>query len=83
MTPNDLDMFKVTNTNMHVTCMPAAQIFVVSLYDNPFLSTSNGTIFRKVHRIIPNDVDMFKVKNTKINATYTSEAQIFVGFALQ
>ena len=28
MTPNDLDMFKVKNTNMHVTYTPEAQIFV-------------------------------------------------------
>ncbi len=28
MTPNDLDMFKVKNTNMHVIYTPGAQIFV-------------------------------------------------------
>ena len=28
MTPSDLDMFKVKNTNMHVTYTPGAQIFV-------------------------------------------------------
>ncbi len=28
MTPNDLDVFKVKNTNMHVTYTPDAQIFI-------------------------------------------------------
>ncbi len=28
MTPNDFDMFKVKNTNMHVTYTPKAQILV-------------------------------------------------------
>ena len=30
MTPNDIDMFKVKNTNMHATYIPNAQIFVCS-----------------------------------------------------
>ncbi len=28
MTPNDLDMFKVKNTNMHATSTPGAHIFI-------------------------------------------------------
>ncbi len=28
MTPNDLDMFKVDNTNLHATYTPEAQIFI-------------------------------------------------------
>ncbi len=58
MTPNDLDMFKVNNTN---TCMlhtpPRPKFSSVPLYDEPFFSY--GPIFGKVHRMTPNDLNMF------------------------
>ena len=81
MTLNDLDMFRVKNTNMHVTYTLGPKFSFVSLYDEPFLSY--GPIFGKVHRMTPNDLDMFKVKNTNMHVTYTPEAQIFVRFALR
>ena len=64
MTPSDLDMFQVKNTNMHVTDTPEAKFSPVSLYDEPFLSYS--PIFRKVHRMTPKDHDMFQVKKHEI-----------------
>ena len=81
--PNDLDMFKVKNTNMHATYTLRPKFSSISLYDNPFLSY--GEIFRKVHRMTPNNLDMFNVKNTNMDVTYryTPEAQIFVPFALR
>ncbi len=49
LTPNNLDMFKVKNTNIHVTYNPLGPKFSsISLYDEPFLSY--GPIFGKVHQ---------------------------------
>ncbi len=50
MTPNDLDMFKIKNTNMHVDTPPRPKFLPVSL-DEPFLSY--GPIFGKVHQMTP------------------------------
>ncbi len=78
MTPNDLDMFKVKTTSMHVICTPEAQIFVrFTLWWAVFELWCN---FRKSAANDPNDLDMFKVKNTNMNVTYTPEAQIFIPF---
>ena len=73
--PNDLDMFKVKNTNMHTTYIPEAQIFVrFALWQAGFELRPN------LHKSAPNDA---KVKNTNMHVTYTSMAQIFVRFALR
>ena len=66
MTPNDLDMWKIKNTDMHVNT-PHPQFLPVSLYNEPFLSY--GPIFRKVHRMTPNDLDIFKIKNLSYLST--------------
>ncbi len=51
MTPNDLDMFKVKNTNMHATYTPKAQIFVrFALRRTAF---EICPFFGKVHRMTP------------------------------
>ena len=82
MTPNDLDMFKVNNTNMHVTHTHTRPKFSsVLLYDEQFSGYS--PIFGKVQRMNQNDLDMFKVKNTNMHAKSTPGAQIFVSFALR
>ena len=83
MTSNELDMFKVKNTNMYSPYTSEIQIFVsFALQWAVFESRPN---FRKVHWLTPNDLDMFKVKNTNMNAMYTPlpKAQIFVPFALR
>ena len=80
MTPNDLDMFKVKNTNMHGACTPGAQSFVCfTLRRSVFELPPN---FGKSAPNDPNVLDMLKVKNTNIHTTYTPEAQIFFRFAL-
>ena len=56
MTPNDIDMFKVKNTNMHAANI-RPKVPSVSHYDEPFLSY--GSIIAKVHRMTPNHLDMF------------------------
>ncbi len=38
MTPNDLDMFKVKNSNIHATSTPGPKFSSVDLYDEPFSS---------------------------------------------
>ncbi len=83
MTPNDLDIFTVKNTNSHVTYTPELKpkFSSVSLYDEPFLSY--GPIFGKVHRMNPNDLDKFRVKNTNMHVTYTPWARIFVRFTIR
>ncbi len=48
---NNLDMFKVKNTNMHATYTPKAQIFSISLYDELF--SSYEPILCKVHQMTP------------------------------
>ncbi len=63
MTPSDLDMSKVKNTNMHTPPRPKLS---VSLYNEPVLSYC--PIFGKVHQMTPNDLDMFKLKNTNMDA---------------
>ncbi len=68
MTPNDLDMFQVKNTNM-VHTPPRSKFTSVSLYDEPFFSY--GPIYGKVHWMTPNDLDMYQVNNTNMYATYT------------
>ncbi len=82
MIPNNLDRFKVKNTNMHVTYNPEAQIFVrFALYNEPYLSYS--PILEKCTEWPQMTlIDMFNFKNTNIHVTYTHEAQIFVCFAL-
>ncbi len=81
MTPNDLDMFKVKNTNMHTTYAFEAQIFVrFALWWADFELRHN---FGNVHQMTPNDLDMFKVKTTNMHATYTPKAQISISFPLQ
>ncbi len=75
MTLNDLDMFKVNNTNMHATNTPESQLYIrFSLRWAGFELRPN---FRKVHWITPNDLNMFEVKNTNMHATYTHKGLIF------
>ena len=50
MTPNDLDMFKVKNTNMHVTYTPEAQIFVLFA-----LRSAVFELWRNFQKSAPND----------------------------
>ncbi len=70
MTPNDIDMLKVKNTNMHATYTLKAQIFIsFALYDEPF--SSCAPFFGKLHKMTLNDLDMFKVTNAIIHAAYT------------
>ncbi len=83
MTPNDLDMSKVKNTNVDARYTPEGQIFV------------RFTLQQALFELQPNfgksalnDPKMnltcffFKVKNTNMHAAYTPEAHIFVHFAL-
>ncbi len=58
MTPNDLDMFNVKNTNMHAKCTPKTQIFA------RFALRWAVFELRKSAPKTPNGLDMFKVKNT-------------------
>ncbi len=81
MTPNDLDMFDVKNTNLQVTHTPKAHIFVRFVLRWDFLSY--GSIFGKVHRMTPNDLNILKIINSNMHPTYTPEAQIFVRFTLR
>ncbi len=80
--PNDLDMFKVKNTNIHAIYMytDKGQIFVSFALQWAVLELRPN--FGKAHRMTPNDLDMFKIKYTNMHVTYTPEAQIFVCFAL-
>ncbi len=77
MTPNDLDMFKVKNTNMHKH-KPQRPGF------HPFHSTPSlfrvSPLFGNVYRIIPNDLDMYKVKITNMHAAYTPRGPNFCPF---
>ena len=81
MTPKDLDMFKVKNTNMHATYTTKAQIYIrFALRWDIFEFWPN---LRKMHWMTPNDFDRFKVNNTNMHSTNTPEAQISVRFALR
>ena len=74
MTPTDLDMFKVINTNTHATCIhPEATFSSISLYDETL--SSYAPFFGNVHRMTPNDLDMFKVKCYQHACHITPEAQ--------
>ena len=58
MTPNDLDMFNVKNTNMHAKCTPKTQIFA------RFALRWAVFELRKSAPKTPDGLDMLKVKNT-------------------
>ena len=75
MKPNDLDMFKVKNTNMHATYTPDTQIFIHFILRWAVLSY--GSIFGKVRWMTPNDLDMLNVKNTNMHAVYTTRGPNF------
>ncbi len=75
MNPNDHDMFKVKNTNMHVTYTPEAQIFI--LFVLRWAVFELGANFRKS---APNDPKWpGHVQGKKYqHATSAPRAQIFV-----
>ena len=76
MTPNDLDMVKVKNTNMHVTYSPEIEIFVRFA-----LRWAVFELWPNFRKSAPNDPKWpwhLQGQNTYTHATYTSETQIFI-----
>ncbi len=79
MTPNDLDMFKVKNTNMQLTYTPRPKFSSVSIYDEPFWVTDQFP--GKCTEWPQMTLTCSRSKIPTCMLTYTSEAQIFVRFA--
>ena len=78
MTPNDLGVFKVKNTNMRATYSPEAQTFI--RFNEPVSSCS--PILWKVHRMTPKLPRHFQ-GHIHMHAAYIPKIQIFVPFAVR
>ncbi len=75
MTPNDLDIFKVKNTNMHAIYTPGAQIFIS--FTLLWAVFELRTFFSDKYTKITSN-DLLKVKNINIimHSAYNLKARL-------